>query len=459
MPKVASHEGRATDRRSFLCRAAGGLAAALTGPAALAAAPVEPTAPTAPRAPGASAAPAAPPTPVPFELPLGPAGSADESFWEVVKAQFPLRDDLVVMNAANLCPSPFPVSELVEALTRDVDGDASFQNRAKFDELHRRALEALGRYLGAHPDELVITRNTTEGNNTVVTGLELGPGDEVLVWDQNHPTNARAWDVRARREGFEVIRVATPPAPASPDALTRPFLDAFTDRTRVLAFSHLSNVSGVALPARDLCSAARERGVATLIDGAQTLGSLDLDLHELGCDFFTGSAHKWLMGPKEAGVLFVRREWLAEVWPAVVGVGFDPDGPASRRLGTLGQRDDAAVSAMAPAVEFHERIGAARVESRIRDLAGALMDGIRERVPGATFHTPLAPGLRLGVVVFDLPGLADPVAGFRALYREHGVAGAPRGRGGAFPGIRLCPHVYNTMDDVERAVEGVAALV
>lgn len=441
MHDLRHDEAPRTDRRSFLRRLAGGLAVTVASPATLAAAP-------------ALQAPKVVP-----ELPGGSRASSDEAFWEVVKAQFPLRQDLIVMNAANLCPAPFPVSEEVERLTRDVDADASFQNRAKFGELHEHALTALGRYLGADPDELVITRNTTEGNNTVVTGLELGPGDQILIWDQNHPTNARAWDVRARREGFEVVRVATPPAPESSDALVRPFLDALTDRTRVLAFSHVSNVSGVALPARELCTAARARGVLTLIDGAQTFGSLDLDLHALGCDFFTGSAHKWLMGPKEAGVLFVRRERLDELWPAVVGVGFDADGPASRRLGTLGQRDDATVSAMVPTVEFHERIGAARIEGRIRDLARGLIAGIRERVPGATFHTPLEPGMRLGVVVFDLPGLSDPAAGFQELYREHGIAGAPRGRGGPFPGIRLCPHVYNTMADVERAAEAVAALV
>lgn len=437
-PRPEDHRHVPPDRRTFLRHLTGALAVTAGSPAALLAA----------RAPADAMRPTLPPG-----LP------ADESFWEAVKAQFPVRPGLIMMNAANLCPSPFPVRDAVTALTREVDADASFQNRARFRELHDEALEALGRYVGADPDELVVTRNTTEGNNIVVTGLDVGPGERVVLWDQNHPSNDQAWDVRARREGFEVVRVATPGRPGSSDELVQPFLDALDGRTRVLAFSHVSNVSGVALPVRELCAAARERGAVTLVDGAQTFGSMHLDLHALGCDFFTASAHKWFMGPKEGGMLYVRRERLSGTWPAVVGVGFDANGAASLRLGTLGQRDDAAVAAMGTAVAFHQRIGAAGVESRVRELTTALMEGLHQRIPGVTFHTPSDPALRLGVVVFDMPGLADPAAGFETLYREHGVAGASHGRGHPFRGIRLCPHVYNTLEDVERAGEAVAALV
>ena len=232
---------------------------------------------------------------------FAPGAVTDEAFWRLVKDQFPLRPGLILMNAANLCPSPYPVSDAVFRFTHDVDADASFQNRGKFNDLHEAALAALARYMGADADEVVITRNTSEGNNLVIAGLDLGAGDEVVLWDQNHPSNNVAWDVRAQRYGYTVKRVATPAAPQSADDLIAPFAEALTANTRVLSFSHVSNVSGVALPAKDLCAMAQARGILTLIDGAQTFGVHRVDLHDIGCDFYTGSAHKWFWDPKKAG--------------------------------------------------------------------------------------------------------------------------------------------------------------
>jgi selenocysteine lyase/cysteine desulfurase len=386
---------------------------------------------------------------------LAAGNSSDERFWRVVQAQFPLRPGLAVMNAANLCPAPFPVIETVVGLTRDVDGDASFQNRAKFDGLAAASRRALAAYLGARPEEIAILRNTSEANNAVGNGLDLKPPDEVVLWDQNHPTNNVAWEVRARRHGFTVKRVHTPAQPHTPDDLIQPFREALTKHTKVLALTHVSNISGVALPVKELCRLARERGVRTLVDGAQTFGAMQVNLHDLGCDFYTGSAHKWLMGPKEAGVLFVRRERAAELWPSVIGPGWEgAQHQGARKFETLGQRDDAAVAAVAKAVEFHRTLGPARVEARLRELATTLKREIR-KIPGAKLHTPLEPELSLGVVVFALPNVEARKA-FQALYTQHQIAGAAMG--GEFTGVRLCPHVYNPMADVERAVAAVADL-
>lgn len=383
---------------------------------------------------------------------LLPGQAADEAFWDVVRAQFPLRDGLVMLNAANLCPAPLPVSDAVTVLTRDVDSDASFQNRAKFSGLARRSVEALAAYVGAAADEVVITRNTSEGNNIVLNGLTFGPGDEVVIWDENHPTNNVAWDVRADRYGFAVRRVTTPRTPAGPDDLTRPFLEALTPRTRVLAVSHVSNVSGQALDAGTLCAEARRRGVLTLLDGAQVFGAFPLDLHALGCDFYTASSHKWLMGPKEAGILYVRKELAADLWPSIVGVGWEgARDSGARRFSTLGQRDDATVAAMATAVAFHERIGTERVGQRVRELVTELRRVLEERVTGIDFVTPADPAMNAGVVIFEVEGL-DTRAAYNALYEDHGIAGAATG------GIRMCPHIYNSLAQMEQAAVAVVAV-
>jgi selenocysteine lyase/cysteine desulfurase len=377
----------------------------------------------------------------------------DERYWHLVKGQFSLRPDLILMNAANLCPSPYPVVDAVQRLTASVDADASFQNRAKFSELREDGRNLLATYLGADRSEVAITRNTSESNNTVLNGLTLGSGDEVVIWDQNHPTNNVSWDVRAERYGFTVLRVSTPPSPSSSDELLQAFADALTPRTRVLAFSHVSNVSGVAVPAKELCGLARESGILTLVDGAQTFGAIRVNLHDMGCDFFTGSSHKWFVGPKEAGILFVRSDQIETLWPSDVGVGWASAlENGAQKFENLGQRDDAAVAAMGTAADFHQAIGIDHVEARVRALAARMKEAVADRFPNAQLVTPLDPQLSAGVVIFSFPGVPGRDL-FEALYREHSVGCAPTG------GIRFSPHIYNTMGEIDRVVEAIAQIV
>jgi len=391
-------------------------------------------------------------------LPPPNAGtSQDEAYWGMVKESFPFAPGLVLMNAANLCPSPFVVQDAVFAWTRDIDADASFQNRDKFGALRETSRDAVARHIGAHPDEIALTRNTSEGNNTVAAGVDLGPGDEVLLWDQNHPTNATSWDERAAVAGFEVRRISTPPLPDSPGVLIDAFRSALTARTKVLAFSHVSNATGVRLPAAELCAIARIRGILTLVDGAQSCGALKIDVHEIGCDFYTASSHKWLMGPKEAGVLYVRADTIERLRAADVGVGWSRalEGGA-RKFESLGQRDDGCVAAIATTIEFHERIGAEVIEARLLEITGALKAGLRERIPSVEFHTPMRDEMSSGVLVFRVPEV-DSGSAYQRLYDEHMVAAA--GRGGEFEGIRLSPHVYNTLADVEHALDAITAVM
>jgi selenocysteine lyase/cysteine desulfurase len=371
----------------------------------------------------------------------------------MVRQQFPFHENKVPMNAANLCPSPRAVAEQVAELTRVIDVDCSFHNRARFHDLLEASRRKVAEHLGVTADEVALVRNTSEANNAINNGLALKPGDEVVVWDQNHPTNNVAWDVRAARFGLRVRRVGTPANPADADQLVKVFVDACGPRTRVLALTHVSNLSGLRLPVRALCEAAHRRGIFVHVDGAQTWGALNVNLRELGCDSYAASAHKWLMGPKEVGLLYIREDRIAEIWPSVVAPGWgskvEPAVRGARKFESLGQRDDAALAAVATAVDFHHAVGPARIEARLAELAGALKGGLKEA--GAELATPLDPALSAGVCVIRVPaGKGGEV--YNKLYEEHGIAGSPTG------GLRLCPHVYNTREHVERAVRGVKAL-
>jgi selenocysteine lyase/cysteine desulfurase len=384
----------------------------------------------------------------------GPSSTSDEAFWTALKREFLFADRFIPLNAANMCPSPRMVVEAIEQATRHVDRDVSFQSRARFDELRERVRAGLARLLDATPEEVAIVRNTSEGNNIVVAGLDLARGDEVLLWDENHPTNNVAWLVRAAREGFTVRRFRVDPATADPDAMLSHVVGAIGDRTRVLAFSDISNTSGTRVPTAALCRAARARGIWTHVDGAQTFGATRVSMREMGCDSYTASGQKWLMGPREIGVLYLRADRIRTVWPGVVGSGWGEgvEGPAgARRFETMGQRNDATLAGLDAALAFIERIGIERIAARTEALGRRMREGLAA-VPGLRLRTPTAPGTSLGVAVAAVPG-GDARPLFERLYREFGVIGAPAG------GLRFCPHVYNTMADLDRALDAVATVV
>ncbi|MGE3465236.1 MAG: aminotransferase class V-fold PLP-dependent enzyme, partial [Pseudomonadales bacterium] len=224
-------------------------------------------------------------------------------------------------------------------------------------------------------------------------------------------------------------------------------------RTRVLTVTHVSNVSGLMLPVAELGALCRANGIHFHVDGAQTWGALDVNLRDMGCDSFSGSAHKWFMGPKEVGLLYVRSEAIERIWPNTVAPGWgedaDTDLVGARKFESLGQRDDAALAAMAAAAALHQEVGAASVEAHMRLLAQQLKEGLVEA--GADLVTPLSPAFSGGVCIARVSA-ENRGALFDRLYREHGIIGAPTG------GLRLCPHLYNTEAHVDRAVEGVRAL-
>jgi selenocysteine lyase/cysteine desulfurase len=358
------------------------------------------------------------------------------------------------MNAANLCPSFRSVAEQVAFLTADIDQDCSFNNRSKFSGLLENSRALVAAQLNVSADEIALVRNTSEANNIISNGLDLTAADDVIIWDENHPTNHVAWQVRAARFGFRVVTVATPTDLRDPQQLLDAFVAQFTDRTRVLAITHVSNVSGVRLPIAELVQAAKARGIYVHVDGAQTWGAMALDLKALGMDSFTASAHKWYMGPREVGLLYVKSDQHARIWPGVVasgwGSGAETRQTGARKFESLGQRDDAALAALSVAARIHDSIGAARIEQRIVQLSQHLKSGVADL--GLPLVTPMAADLSFGVVVVQTgAGKGGPLS--NRLYEEFGIAGAGTG------GLRLCPGIYNTLAHVDRAVAGIKQLM
>jgi selenocysteine lyase/cysteine desulfurase len=385
--------------------------------------------------------------------PLLAATGGDEAYWQMVRYQFAFSEDKVPMNAGNLCPSPEAVAQRVNEITRDIDVDCSFQNRDKFHRTLEESRSKVAAQLGVSADEIALVRNTSEGNNTINNGLPLKAGDEIVLWEENHPTNNVAWDVRAARLGLVVKRVSLPQHPRSAGELVELFEKALTPKTRALAITHVSSASGMRLPAKELTAAAHRRGIYVHLDGAQSWGALHINLREIGCDSYAASAHKWFVGPKEVGMLYVKQERIAEIWPNVVAPGWgndaDPDVVGARKFESLGQRDDAALAAVATTAEFHNVLTPAKVQARMMELAAVLKAGLKDA--GAKLVTPIEPELSGGVCIIEVPA-KNRQQMLDRMYQEHGIAGSTSG------GFRLCPHIYNTKEHVERAVSGVKQL-
>jgi selenocysteine lyase/cysteine desulfurase len=285
------------------------------------------------------------------------AADETDSFWALVRQQFPLERGLIYLNAANVCPASRLVLDRYLHYLRDFHANPSFQNREQYKPMYEQVRTKLGAMLGASADEIAITRNTSEGSNIVVEGLDLQHGDEVLITDHNHPSNNDAWKVRARRHGLEVKSVPVPIPARSKDDLIAAFDKAITPRTKVVAFTHVTSTTGILYPAREITELAHRRGAWVHLDGAQSFGILKVNVREIGCDSYSGSAHKWMMGPLEAGVLYVREDKIARLWPSIVTAGWTDDLKGARKFENLGQRDDPRVVAFEAAIDFTILLG------------------------------------------------------------------------------------------------------
>jgi selenocysteine lyase/cysteine desulfurase len=384
---------------------------------------------------------------------LASGGAAvGEAFWKSVRDQFVMPPDLAVMKAANLCPASRPVLETLQRETQSVDRDPSPNNRARLYPEKENTRKALAEFLRVTPDEVIITRNTSESNNLVSNGLDLKTGDEVIVHADNHPSNLTAWREKGKRFGFSVVTIEQKNPHPGQEYYVEAFTRAITPRTRVLCFTHLSSTVGDLMPAKELCRVARERGILSLVDGAPSFGLLDVNLADMQPDFYSGSAHKWPCGARESGVLFVNKTVQARLWPSIYSaypgaVGF------SRTFEGFGQRDEATMIAFRAALAFQDKVGRAAIEQRARDLTSQLMAGL-SKMPEIKIWTSPVPELRAAIVSF-LPGALDAHKLATALYEKDKIGITTRG-GQDRAGLRVSPHFYNSPAEVDRLLAALA---
>jgi isopenicillin-N epimerase len=392
-----------------------------------------------------------------FAAALQGAGVADgsEPFWRMVKAQFPLEEKLIYLNAANVCPASRPVMDRHLEFLRDFHSNPSFQNRDKYVAMRESLRSKVANMLRVSSDEIAITRNTSEGSNMIVTGIDLKAGDEVVITEHNHPSNNDSWKVRAKREGFVVKAVPVSIPARSSDDLVSSIERAITPRTKVVSITHLTSTTGILYPARAIAEIARKHGCYMHLDGAQTFGAMDVNLREIGCDSYTTSAHKWPMGPLEAGILYIRSERIPQIWPSIVTAGWTDNLKGARKFEVFGQRDDPRVVALEAAIDFLQMVGIRNIETRVQALASRAKVELA-KLPNVQLKTNLEAGLSGGVVKFRVKNMPTKAA-YDTLWEKHRLAIAITPSGDS-EGLRFSPHIYNSFEDIDRAVAAVKAL-
>ncbi|MEH3107493.1 MAG: aminotransferase class V-fold PLP-dependent enzyme [Sphingomonas fennica] len=371
-----------------------------------------------------------------------------------------LEPGLRYFNAANIGPAFRGAVEAQARETAAFQADPSRERRERYVTQSAALRARLARRLNAAPEEIALVRNASEGNSVAVLGLDLKPGDEVIVTDHNHQSTLDSWHLRARRQGLVVRTVATPFAAADPAAVVAAFAAAVTPRTRAIFLSHMTNVTGLVLPVADIARLARAHGAWLHVDAAQTFGWLPTDLAAIGCDSWAASTHKWLLGPLEGGVLYVRRDRQDRLSPLMLSHGYWIGSPAemetAQRYEILGQRDDPKLAALAATLDAHDALGEAVVERMVRARAAALRAALA-RVPGARLVGSAHPALAGPVVTAAFAG-QDVPALRRRLWRQARIATAEAKAGGDAL-VRFSPHLYNSEADiaaVTRALDDTA---
>lgn len=381
--------------------------------------------------------------------------SPDGAYWEALKKEFLFEDGLIMMNNGTVGPMPKPVfNTLMKVFRVQVSNPYDVYNYlpAKKEEVRRK----LADFIGASAEEVVLSSNTTEGLNFVASGLDLKEGDEVLVSNFEHPGASNPWSLRAKRSGVKIKEVRVGLPHKSTQEIVDAFAAAITPQTKIISTGHTVYVTGLIMPVREISKMAHEKGILVLADSAHGLGMLDLNMHDLGVDFFASSPYKWMGAPCGIGLFYVRKEAQSRLWPTIVSSGWDTYTDA-RKYETHGQGADALVYALGEALEFQTRIGKSRIEKRIKTLAAYLRQELR-KIPGVKVNTPDDPYLSGGLTAFSLDGvdcarIVDYVRDkYNLVVRTIGSKDA-----GTYA-IRVSTPIYVSTKEVDMLLEGVRTL-
>ncbi len=372
-----------------------------------------------------------------------------EAYWAELRKQFLIPADEVYLNNGTVGSSPAPVLRAVfdgytrtERLDQEDPEDYPIWGYAAWNQFR----DPLAKFVGCTRDEIALVRNATEANSYVANGIDLKPGDEVLMTDQEHPGGEQPWQLKAKRYGIVIKKVALPKPVREASEVLNLFHDGIGERTRVIFFSHITTATGVVLPAKELCALARSKNILSAVDGAHVIGMTGLNIHDIGCDFYSSSPHKWLQAPKGSGFLYVRDEVIDRVWNTIATEGWNEPELRAERFQRIGSSNVPSLWGLLAAINLANEIGMDRIERRHRELCDYILAAMIKR--GAESWTSPDPALRCAIATVNVPPLERKDLE-DWLWKKHKI----RIRGGEPSKLRLSTPYYLQKKDIDRFLE------
>ena len=377
-------------------------------------------------------------------------------YWQAVRMQFPLKEGQTYFNNGTLGPMP---NSTLNAITDNLrynavhaaetdykgNGPQLLTGYFKYEDTRKR----IGALINAAYDEIALTQNATFGMNYVANGLDLRKGDEIINTNQEHGGGFAAWQLLAKRRGCGYKQAVMPVPANDPHQIVEAIFKEVTPKTKVIAIPHIVSVYGVVMPVKEICARAREKGIFTIIDGAQAVGQVKVDVRDIGCDAYYSSLHKWLLAPAGSGILYVRKERMPEIWATIASYNWDNQEDHGFRLMQNGTGNTALLAGLNAALDFYEAIGEERWLGRIKQLGDYLRAGLQQ-LDKVTIVSSTHPDMAAGITTYKVAGLSGPELQKR-LWDEERLQ--PRSVGQEL--LRHSVHIYNNEEEIDRTFKAI----
>lgn len=378
--------------------------------------------------------------------------ATEEDFWYYIQQSFTVSPAIINLNNGGVSPAPKTVQDAMKRYY-DLSNEApSYYMWRILDQGREPLRRHLAKAAGCDAEEIAINRNSSEGLETVIFGLQLKAGDEVVAAKQDYPNMINAYKQREKRDGIKLVWINLELPSEDEDYLVRQYVNAFTEKTRVVHITHIINWNGQILPVKKIAKEAHKRGIEVVVDGAHSFAHFDFRIPELDADYFAASLHKWLYAPIGSGMLYIKKEKIGSVYPM-----FAVDDPLKtdiRKFEALGTRPFFIEQAIGKALEFHDMIGSERKEKRLHYLKNYWMEKVKD-LPKVKLNTSLHPryGCAIGNIGIEgkKPGELDSF--LMDKYKVHAVGITWEN----IVGVRVTPNVYTTTRDLDILVEGITA--
>jgi selenocysteine lyase/cysteine desulfurase len=368
--------------------------------------------------------------------------AADEFFWRDIQLAFTLDRTMINLNNGNSCPSPAVVHEAYKRYL-DFSNQNPYYHRSLIERNHETTRRRLAAEFGCDPEEMAVTRNSSEALQIAQCGIDLEPGDEVVTTEQDYGRMLTTWDQRVRRDGITLTRINFP-VPTTQDDLYTRLEQAITPRTKVLHFCHITNLTGQLFPVKRLSQMARARGIRTIVDGAHAFAHFPYKLADLDCDYYGVSLHKWLLAPTGTGFLYVRKELIPTTWPLQAAPARQDDD--IRKFEAIGTHPAGARAAINEALAFHQAIGAERKAARLHYLTTRWGNRLKGH-PNLVLNSDLSKGQTWGLANVGITGV-DTRKLVAFMWDKYRIVINAIVRD-EYQGLRVTPNVYTSLESID----------